>query len=246
MSEFKFKGAKVRRRGNRLIVSNANVVVTYLSDGKGSANIIDCRWKNFTVIKESVCDQLIWLKGTALDGNPVETVRAGGIRGYGAIEIAQRKDENDLWGFFDPVTGEIYILMCDLLKLEDIQNSALAAGLVAFCMDPAIADFMGIDGRLCRAQEVVDVCKDSRFSVVRRFAFRMDDIDIDLGTGRRAENTARHEYSNYNAMIEANGGILHPHVYERVKLGVDRIVKSQLHLHRKLSVSEGSSIASMG
>jgi len=65
---------------------------------------------------------------------------------------------------------------------------------------------------------------DPRYALIREFRFSVDPSPMSLGPGRRAANRRRHEGTNYDQMLRHAGGLLHPDVYARVRLGVDRLI----------------------
>ena len=87
-----------------------------------------------------------------------------------------------------------------------------------------LAEFLGVLRLVCDADKITAIHKDPRFAKLRNFDFRIENLPADIGIGRRAENTVRHDLTNYDEMLEAGRGLLWPEVYEKVRKGVDLMV----------------------
>jgi len=87
-----------------------------------------------------------------------------------------------------------------------------------------LAEFLDLVRLACDFKKIVAILDDPRFAILRDFDFRIEDLSVDIGVGRRAKNTVRHKLTNYDEMLEAGGGLLWPEVYEKVRRGVDLMV----------------------
>lgn len=227
---------KKRRRGNRLIVDEGEARTVYVADGDGFLMPVERRIgdETFRTIRRSPCGRMAVLAATGDAEGPAE---------YLIVDdafIAKRFPDFDpnWWMFrigpdgeFDS-DGTLHVSAGDALDV--IANKALLLAIAArddgrvVAVPEPVADFLGIVPMLCEVSKLLAVLDDPRFARLREFDFRLGELPADLGYGRRAENAARHEHSNYDAMLRDAGGLLFPEQYEPVRRGVDLLVGAML------------------
>jgi hypothetical protein len=208
---------KVRRRGGRLIVEYRDQKAIYI--GRDSLwELSEFFWQG-NAVRQSRCGCYFLFEGK-VDGTGIEFIRFGDINGE---TIAERSD-GFMWLFVRPGTNEIYISLDDV----PITNAALVAGSAEHMLEPGLATFLNVNPLLCATADIIKIYDDPRYARLRDFKFEVKAPDVDLGSGRRAVAKARHKHTNYDIMLQKAGGLLHPEPYERLRRGVDRIVKQTI------------------
>jgi hypothetical protein len=211
---------KYRRRGQRLIVTNGTSRKVYCAYGKGMRLTEVADTDEHFVISYSTCGDFALGKGHDKCG-PTQFV----ARTAAGEPIASRECDESPWFFIDQKKEDKLLVSA---SQTGIVNAALIASAMEGRIDQALANFLGISPVLCAVDDVGAIHQNPRFRTLRGFDFCVTPPSEPIGTGRRAENTMRHRHSNYDAMLQAEGGLLFPDEYDRVRRGVDLLVKNYL------------------
>jgi hypothetical protein len=222
---FKIKPSrKVQRRGNRLIVQRGDERAVLVGEPGEQRRVVEFTkpGQHFTVTY-SPCGSYSLAKGT-VDGESLQFVAEGD---FFDERVAARRTDDDPWIFRTP-EGEYLVSITDTA----IRNLAVAVSAVVAEMDPALALFLKVHPALCRVTDIDEIHTNPRWKALRDFKFELTRPTGPIGTGRRAENTVRHQLSNYDEMLREGaksvGGILYPEQYDRIRKGVDRIIASAM------------------
>src|SRR5258708_26812445 len=217
---------KLRRRGNRLIVTRGDRRMVFApSPHKRGVRCLteytradlhstwtysdDGRFALASGTDSSFDDggtEHVELVFDGRDGHPFRCPPA-------AIKVA-----DGAWLFYEPDGNDSYVSTSQ----TGIANAALLASSFAGELDPDLAAFLGVNPTLCNVDDIEEFRSNHRYKALRNFKFEITPPDKVVGAGRRAENHIRHNHSNYDLMLEAAGvdGLLWPDVYSKVREGV--------------------------
>lgn len=214
---------KKRRRGNRLVVTAGEKREVYVADGQGKMRLVETTAPDKTtrVLKRSASGRLVMVR-VAERGEPdLEVVHVCDQ----AEAVAQRFADDDCPWFFRR-DGCLYLSASETGMLNKALVLSIAVkGNENIQLPQELADFVGVHPLLCDLDEVLSVQDNPRFARLRNFDFQIEDLPADIGNGRRAKNKARHEFTNWDQMLQAAGGLLHADVYENVRRGVDLMIE---------------------
>lgn len=215
---------KTKRRGDRLIViypeGDRYLYAPYAKDRRRVVEFSQ-PGEHYDVTY-SPSGKYALLKGHAEKvGGPSQLVMDDGF--WGDVVACRQTDEQG-WMFYDRVTKKLAVSITHI----GIRNAALMAAAYAGEIPEELAAFLGVHRTVCNAADIKEFRENPRYRDLRDFVFEYERPDRELGRGRRAENRARHELTNYDDMLRAAGGLLWPEQYERVRSGVDRIVAEML------------------
>jgi hypothetical protein len=209
---------KIRRRGDRVIFQRGDERRTYINHRNGLGRLVEVRRPGaHYVVTYSPCGKFALAKGER-DGKPLQVAQDAATS-----ELIAIKASLDGWLIADHEDPEAFFISIDDVP---IGNQALIAGISKHQLDADLAKFLGINPLLCSNKDITAILDDPRYALVRDFRFSVTPLQCDLGAGRHAESKIRHEHTNYDAMLQRAGGLLHPEVYEHVRRGVDRIVNA--------------------
>jgi hypothetical protein len=228
-------GTKLRRRGDRLIVTRGDQRMVFApSPYKKARCLIEYSQTDvyhFTLTYGGDAGRFALASGTDSrfdDGGAehVELVFDGQDGHPFRCRPAAIKVADGAWLFYETDGDDSYVSTSQ----TGITNAALLASSFAGRLDEDLAAFLGVNPTLCNVDDVEEFRSNHRYKALRDFKFQIAPPDKSIGKGRQAEAKFRHESTNYNKMLEAAGvdGLLWPETYEQVRKGVDRITKLAL------------------
>jgi len=143
---YRWKGAKFRRRGDRLIVCEGDRRSTYLPfPDLGCFRLIEVQAPRYHyLVSYSPCAKYVMEKGTH-DGEPMCVVRLEADGKLLAI-----KDKRSPWLFPDADNPDRWLASVNSVPFE---NRALAAGTVKCELDRDLAKFLGVS-QCCAASAI--------------------------------------------------------------------------------------------
>jgi hypothetical protein len=218
---FKIKASrsKIRRRGERLIVTTGDErLVLALNPDRTARRVVEAAGSNeHWALSYSPCGRFAIETGHCERGPMARAINGDFFEGE---RIAIRLGDDPRWIFFDD--GELFVS----IDQTGIENIALAAGVAVGEIDHDLAGFLGISPVMCAVDAIEEIHRNPRWRALREFKFKLTRQTEPIGVGRQAENTVRHRLCNYDQMLRECGvdGLLWPDQYARVRKGVDRLV----------------------
>jgi hypothetical protein len=216
---------KVRRRGARIIVTFDDERVVYSPHYESKKRRVTefSRADEAYGITYSNCGRFALAKGHCEIG-PAQIV-FDGQPFWNDPPVAMRGTEEEAWLFTDPADSEALYVSA---SHAGIANLALVVSAYTATLDAELASFLGVLQMLCKVEDIEEFRNSPRYRALRNFKFEFAPPDKAVGAGRWAKNKLRHEFTNYDEMLQESGGLLWPDQYERVRKGVDRIVTDLL------------------
>jgi hypothetical protein len=225
---------KLKRRGDSFRVETPDGQIHVFKKAPGRPRFlaeIMGRDFHFHDIQTSDCGAYVKFKGVAKTAtyqwNPIQWI-VSLDRSHGK-KIAGRISDDAPWFFADDSSNFTYIAA----EQVPFRNSALIAAARAYNMPQGLMTFLGFKSpMLCDAKMVGEIQDSPRYALLRDFQFNISLPDKPVGNGRPAPSKVRHEYTNYDQMLQEAGGLLYPEQYETIRRGVDAIVASSLRRAR--------------